>query len=75
MAQIKAKITSKEKISNIQLPGFPEFIPMKIIREKPKKEGQEGKFKESVGEVLIEESRLGELQALGKKYDFTIKRA
>lgn len=70
MAQIKAKITSKENMANIRLPGIPEFIPLEVVRDE-----KSGKVKESKGEVLIEESQLGDYQALGKKYGFTIKRA
>lgn len=57
-------------MSNIQLPGHPEFIPLEVIRD-----DKTGKVKESKGEAYIEESELEAYQALGEKYNFTIKKA
>lgn len=70
MAQIKVKISSKENMANIHLPGQPEFIPLEVIRDE-----KSGKVKESKGEAFIDEADLEKYQELGGKYNFKVKKA
>lgn len=66
---MKIKVSSKENISNLHIPGYPEFFPLKVVRDE-----KTGKVKESKGEIEIEDADFEKVQELGKKYGFTIKK-